>query len=103
MRPIALLVLAALWAAGSAAAASLPTFEQALAMPARELIPSLKLSAYADRDEDSLLALLSDQDAGVRAQAARSLKPYAAASARTRQALLGVLEDQWQPEGVRRE
>ena len=101
MRPILLLPLLALGLAPRAAAA--PTFEEAIALPARALIPQLKLLAFDDRDEDSLIALLSDNDPVVRAQAARSLKPFVMTGRRAEGALLGVMADSWQPEGVRRE
>jgi hypothetical protein len=101
MRPIALLALLVL--APAAEAASAPSFEQLIAAPARELIPAIKRQAFDGRDEESLIALLSDQDPSVRAQAARALKPYAPNSSRAEAALLGVMDDSWQPESVRRE
>jgi hypothetical protein len=100
MRPVSLLALLAL---GLAPRASALTFEQTIALPAIRLIPQLKLAAFTDRDEDSLIALLSDEDPAVRAQAARSLKAFALTGRRAEGALLNVVADSWQPETVRRE
>lgn len=101
MRPIALLALLVL--APAAEAGPTPSFEQLIAAPARELIPAIKRQAFDGRDEDSLIALLSDQDPGVRAQAARALKQFALTGRKAEGALLQAMEDSWQPESVRRE
>lgn len=54
-------------------------------------------------DEDTLIALLGDNDASVRAGAARSLKGYALTSYKTENALLERAKDQREQESVRRE
>lgn len=77
-------------------------FEAAAQAPAMTLVPAFKhLRAF--NDEDALIALLSDNDASVRATACKSLKNYALNSWRSENALLERAQDGRELESVRRE
>jgi len=101
------LLLAALVLAVAAPSQAAPTAEGAAHAGASLFLQAIETPVIASlatsRPEDRLLELLDDQDASVRAEAAKTLRHYAQTDHRVKRRLEELLEDGRQPDEVRRE
>lgn len=87
----------------SAAASARLSFQATAVTPLLKFAPAAARFTTSSSDEDQLIRLLDDSDPAIRAEAARSLRNYALNSYRAENALIQVVENAREQEGVRRE